>query len=89
MRVSYRSCRKRRCSTVYEQTGLLTFCCDKMRVEWDILIGFGLKGHPRTSSREVNLFGLHQFSTGTIIPVITDIQFCPWCGEDIEVIRVK
>jgi hypothetical protein len=33
--------------------------------------------------------GLHQFSTGSIIPVITDIRYCPWCGEEIEVVRVK
>lgn len=89
MRISYRSCRKHGCFTVYEQTGLLDFCCEDLRREWDILIGFGIKGHPRTSSRHVNIFGLHQFSTGSIIPVITDIRYCPWCGEEIEVVRVK
>lgn len=87
MRVFYRPCRKRGCCTVYERTGSLAFCCSRMQAEWDILIGFGLKGHPRTSSREVNIFGLHQFSTGSIIPVITDINYCPWCGEGIEVVR--
>jgi hypothetical protein len=74
---------------VYEQTGSLVFCCDRMRREWGILIGFGLKRHSRTSCREVNLFGLHQLSTGSIIPVITDIRYCPWCGEEIEVVRMK
>jgi hypothetical protein len=89
MRVSYRSCRNRECYTLYEQIGPLDFYCEDLRREWDILIGFGIKGRPRTSSRHVNIFGLHQFSTGSIVPVINDIRYCPWCGDEIEVVRVK
>lgn len=87
MQVSYRMDRCKRV-TVYEQAGVC-FCCEDMRHEWGILIGFGINGHPRTTSREVNLFGLHQFSTGTIIPAITEVRYCPWCGEDIEIVHVK
>jgi hypothetical protein len=60
-----------------------------MRDEWGILIGFGVKGHARATSREVNIFTLHPQSTGTIIPGITEIRYCPWCGEEVEVVRVK
>jgi hypothetical protein len=88
MRVFYRSCRNS-WFTVYEQTGPLDFCCQEMWDEWGILIGFGIKGHPRTSSREVNIFTLHPQSTETIIPGTTEIRYCPWCGEQIEVCRVK
>lgn len=88
MRVSYRSRRNRRV-TVYEQTGPLDFRCEEMRDEWGVLIGFGIKGHPRTRSREVNIFTLHPQSTGTIIPGITGIRYCPWCGEEIQVCRAK
>ncbi len=89
MLVSYRSCRKPGHNTVYEQIDSPIFCCKRMQAEWGVLIGFGLKGHPRTNSREVNIFGLHQFSTGTIVPVITDIRYCPWCADEIEVVREK
>lgn len=87
MRVSYRACTCKG-ATVYEQTDVC-FCCEDMRREWGIMLGFGICGHPRTTSREVNLFGLHQYSTGTIIPSICEIRFCPWCGEEIVVIRVR
>ena len=87
MQVSYRACRCKR-ATVYEQADLC-FCCEDMRREWDKLIGFGICGHPRTTSREVNLFGLHLYSTGTIIPAITEIRHCPWCGEEIELVRIN
>ncbi len=88
MRVSFRSCRCSRVK-VYEQVGAVHFCCEDMRQEWGVLIGFGLKGHPRTTSHEVNIFTLHPQSTGTIMPGITEIRYCPWCGEEIEVVRRK
>jgi len=88
MRVSYRSCCGGRV-TVYEQKGHLRFCCQEMRDEWGILIGFGVRGHPRTTSREVNLFTLHPQSSGTVIPGITEVRYCPWCGVEIEVVRLK
>jgi hypothetical protein len=88
MRVSYRSCRSCRV-TAHEQTGILAFCCQEMRDEWGVLIGFGIKGHHRTTSRDVSTFSRYVFSTGTVIPVIAPIRFCPWCGEGIEVVRTK
>lgn len=88
MRVSYRSCRGRY-ETVFEQTDIW-FCCQEMQGEWDILIGFGIKGHRRTTSREVNIFASHhmQMSGNSVLGVV-EIRYCPWCGEEIEVVRVK
>jgi hypothetical protein len=88
MRICYRS----GCGgpvTVYEQAGVVHVCCEEMGRQWGILIGFGLKGYPRTTSREVNIFILHPQLSGRIMPGITEIRFCPWCGEEIEVYRVK
>ena len=87
MRVFYRSCRGR--VTTYEQADPVWFCCQEMRDEWGVLIGFGLKGHPRTTSREVNIFTLHPQVCGAAFPGITEIRYCPWCGEEVEVVRVK
>ena len=87
MQVTYR-CHRGGRETVYEQADVC-FCCEEMQREWGIMLGFGICGHACTTSREVNLFGLHQYSTGTIIPSIIEIRFCPWCGEEIVVVRVR
>jgi hypothetical protein len=44
-----------------------------MQDRWGVLIGFGIKGQRRTSSREVNIFRLHPQSTVTIISGIMEI----------------
>jgi hypothetical protein len=85
MQVTCRCCSGSRAS-VYELTEAVRFCCAEMRREWGVLIGFGVNGRPRTTSREVNLLGLRQCPVGTIIPALTEIRFCPWCGETIEVV---
>lgn len=87
MRVFYRSCHGH--VAVYEHVVAVRFCCDEMRNEWGILIGFGLKGHVRTTSREVNIFTLHPQCGWTAFPGITEIRYCPWCAQEIEVVRVK
>jgi hypothetical protein len=74
---------------VYEQAGPVKFCCAEMCQEWNILVGFGIKGHPRTTSREVNVFTQHPQASGSILVGITEIRYCPWCGERIELCRVK
>ncbi len=74
---------------VYERVDPIRFCCSDMRDKWDIRIGFGLRGHPRSSSREVNIFSLLPRSNGAVYWDITEINYCPWCGEVIEVVRVK
>ncbi len=88
MRVTYRSgCG--RYETVYEQIAV-HFCCREMQDEWDILVGFGVKGHRRTTSREVNIFTSHHMQrSGNCILGLTEIRFCPWCGEEVVVVRVK
>jgi len=87
MQVTY-CCHRGRRAVVYEQDGV-EFCCEDMRREWGILLGFGIHGNACTTSREVNLFGLHQYSTGKIIPSIMEIRYCPWCGEEIELVCAK
>lgn len=88
MRICYRSCRSNRL-TVYEQTGTLDFCWHEMRDEWGVLIGFGIKGHPWTTSREVNIFTSHHMQIiGNVILGITEIRYCPCCGEEFEIVRL-
>jgi hypothetical protein len=89
MRVFYRSSRPGRV-VVYEQVGAARFCCREMRDEWGVLIGFGVKGHARTTSREVNIFTSHHAqASGSRVQGITEVRHCPWCGEEIEVVCVK
>jgi hypothetical protein len=46
--------------------------------------------HPRTTSREVNIFTSQQMQTsGNCIVGISQIRYCPWCGEGFDVVRVK
>lgn len=87
MRVCYRAFRGR--VTVYEQAEV-RFCCREMQDEWDILVGFGVKRHLRTTSREVNIFTSHHLLTsGNLVQGVTEIKYCPWCGEEIEIVRMK
>jgi len=55
MRVSYRSYR----GCIYEQVGMVHFCCREMQDEWGVLVGFGIKEHLRSTSRAVNIFTSH------------------------------
>src|SRR5256885_776819 len=93
MQVSYRSRRPKRAvldlPAVYEQVGDPTFCCEGMARQWGRIVAFGVAGHPRTTSREVCLsVPRPQASGGSILEVVA-IDFCPWCGEAVEVCRVK
>ncbi len=85
MYVFYRSRRGRR-AVVHERVGPLQFCCKEMWDEWDILVGFGVKGHARTTSRAVNIFSYYPQHT---VPGVTEIRYCPWCGSKIEVVGVE
>lgn len=91
MRLSYRSISAPAVpdATVYEQTGPVRFCCKEMCQEWGVLVAFGVKGHRRTTDRGVNLQTLHPQASGSVLAGITAIQFCPWCGEEVEVCRSK
>jgi hypothetical protein len=61
-----------------------------MANNWQKLVGFGLKGHPRTTSREVNIFtSCHPQANGNCVQNITEIRFCPWCGEKIKIVQVN
>jgi hypothetical protein len=59
-----------------------------VREKWNILVSFGIKGHRRTTSREVNLFTSHDAQVGGgLIIGIMEIQYYPWCGEEIDIVR--
>ena len=93
MRVLYQACAPQQPSAdptvVYEQATPVKWCCADMAREWGQLVGFGVKGHPRTTDHGVNVFTLHPQTAGSVIPGITPIAFCPWCGEAIEACRSK
>ncbi|MGH7225633.1 MAG: hypothetical protein ACRELF_20640, partial [Gemmataceae bacterium] len=53
MKVFYRSLS--RTVVVYQQTRAV-FCCEEMARQWGKRLGFGARGVPACTSREVNLF---------------------------------
>ena len=90
MRVCYRSRPGRKPRgpvAVYEQAGAVRFCCETMQRVWGGLVCFGVRGQP-TTSREVNIFSLCPQGSA-LAAVVTEIHFCPWCAEAVEVVRVK
>jgi hypothetical protein len=90
MQVFYRAVRgaRRAAVTTYEATRVV-FCCAAMERQWGRLIGFGVRGCARSTSRDVNLFGDRAQVGGRTILEVTAIAFCPWCGETVEPCRVK
>jgi hypothetical protein len=86
VRVFYRSLR--RSLTAYEQTGV-AFCCPVMERQWGKLFGFGVKGFPASTSRNVNLFVDRQQANDRRILELVPIQHCPFCGEAVETVREK
>jgi hypothetical protein len=88
LRVFYRVPRRalRTALTVYEQAAV-EFCCAEMGRQWDRLIGFGVKGYPRSTSRDVNLFTVRPQAHGSFVLEVTAVVFCPWCGVAVEMIR--
>ncbi len=84
MRVYYRS---KSGSPVYEQTAPVKFCCVEMCRWWDVLIGFGVVGHDRSTSKEVNLCMPRAQANGRILAEVVPVEFCPWCGEPVKACR--
>jgi hypothetical protein len=74
---------------VYEPIGEVEFCCDSLRRCWGVLVGFGARDCPRSTSREVNLYTLRQQANGQPVPVAVPVDYCPFCGEAVKVCRVK
>ena len=89
MRVFYRGQPSSSGETVYEQVGPTTFCCASMCRYWCVLIGFGILGHSRSTSREVNLSVPRSQANGSTVAEVVPIDFCPWCGEAVDVCRRK
>jgi hypothetical protein len=56
---------------------------------WTTLVGFGVKGHARTTSREVHLYQEVPQTDGGSVCSLAEIAYCPWCGEAVETCRVK
>jgi hypothetical protein len=89
MRVVYRSRRPAGREAAYEVAEPVKCCCGQMQRRWGRLIDFGVPGYPQTTSREVNLaLTVPQANGGTVLELVP-IEFCPWCGEEIEACREK
>ena len=83
MRVLYRSVR-----SVYRQ-GRVDFCCAAMCRWWGLLVGFGAKGGAASTSNEVNLYLDRPQVNGGVAVELIPIDHCPFCGEAVEVHRLK
>ncbi len=77
-------CRSKSGTPVYEQVAPVKFCCAGMCRWWNILIGFGIVGHERSTSKEVNLCVPRAQANGRALVEVVPIEFCPWCGEAVE-----
>lgn len=71
------------------QSGRIKFCCVEMNRWWGRLIGFGVRDCSESTSRDVNLFLTHPQANGMAVLEAVPVQCCPWCGEAVEVCRVK
>jgi len=71
------------------QTGQPVFCCEELARQWGRLLGFGVQGHRWTTSLNVNLYSMLPQIGREPVCVLAPIHFCPWCGEAVEVCRVK
>jgi hypothetical protein len=67
--------------------GLPIFCCPAMEREWGRLIEFGLRGFSRPENLCACLYTHHLLSDNAIVSCLETIQFCPWCGEQIELVE--
>jgi len=86
MKVFYRSLR--RTLVVYQQTRAV-FCCAEMARRWGKLLGFGARGIAACTSREMSLFLDRAQANGRTILEVVPIRCCPFCGEEIEIVREK
>ena len=86
MRVFYRALR--RSIVVYQQTRAV-FCCGEMARRWGKLLGFGARGAPACTSREVNLFVDRAQTNSRTVLELVPVQHCPFCGEAIETVLEK
>ncbi len=89
MRVFCRSCPSKMGEPVYKQTAPIKFCCAEMCRWWNVLIGFGVLGYERSTSREVNLCLPRPQANGCALVEVVPVEFCPWCGEAVEACRRK
>jgi hypothetical protein len=86
MRVFYRSVR--RSVTVYQQTRVVC-CCDEMERRWNRLLGFGARDVRACTSRVVSLFVDRPQTNGRTVLELVSIRYCPFCGEEVELVREK
>ena len=84
MRVTYKT---KQGGNVYEETGT-DFCCTGMTQWWGRLIGFGVSGVSSTS-RTVNLYLSRPQANGKTVLEIMPIDYCPFCGEAVELRHAK
>jgi hypothetical protein len=89
VRVFYRGQSSPSGETVYEQAGPVTFCCASMCRYWHVLVGFGVLGSDRSTSRDVNLSIMRAQANGRTLTEVVPIDFCPWCGQAVECCRRK
>jgi hypothetical protein len=88
MRLFYSSRPGRDGEPVFTQ-GAVRFCCAEMCRWWNVLLGFGVRGYPVSTSNEVNLFLPRPQASGKTVLELVAVRYCPWCGEAVEVCRVK
>ncbi len=76
---------RRSAVTTYEATRVV-FCCAAMERQWVRLIGFGVRGCARSTSKDVNLFTDRVQTNGKTVLEVEAIAFGPWCGEAVETV---
>ena len=88
MRLNYR-CTDPKAKIVTYRQGAVRFCCAEMCRWWNRLIGFGVRDAAASTDRAVNLFMEHPQANGSRLLEIVPVEYCPWCGEFVEMVRTK
>lgn len=69
--------------------GPVTFCCASMNRWWGLLIGFGVRDCPTSTNRDVCLYLTRPQTHKAPVLELVAVECCPWCGQPVEVCRVK
>lgn len=64
-----------------------SYCCEKMAVEWGNTVDVSLCGFPSWDNIKPVLITAHFLHTSEVVSAALPFKHCPWCAEQVEVLR--
>jgi hypothetical protein len=89
MRVFYTARQSGPSAPVVYRQGRVKFCCASLARWWGLLIGFGVRDCPASTSRDVCLYLDRPQASRAPVLELVPVECCPWCGEVVEAVREK